>query len=125
MQTELTQRTTAQIGEAIPHELGAQMINDYQVSNPTDVKSYSVGREIIEKIMAQPDCAGIKFYNAYNEAGQKTLVYVGLDQFGKSLVEFATVNKEGNLDNRKAIVADRAGTSTSNDTEEWFTELFF
>jgi len=124
MQTELTQRTIAQVGEAISHELGAQMITDFQAANPTDTKSYQIGRKIIEQILAQPDCAGIKFFNAYNEQGEKTLVYVGLDQFGKSIVKYTTVSADGNLDSNKAIVADRAGTSTSNEEDQWFTELF-
>ncbi len=126
MHTELTTKAIAQVGEAISHELGAQMISDFQAANPTDTKSYHIGRKIIEQILAQPDCAGIKFYNAYNEKGEKTLVYVGLDQFGKALVKYTTVSADGNLDSSKAIVADRAGTSgsTSSEDDQWFTELF-
>ncbi len=129
MQTELTKRPIAQIGEEISHELGAEMIKDYQAANPTDVKSYHIGRNIIEQILAQPDCVGIKFYNAYNEEGKKTLVYTGLDQFGKSIVAYTTVDTNGGLDNKKAIVADRAGTSggVGSDTDgyDWMTEVFF
>ena len=83
-QTELTKRTVAQVGEEITHELGAQMITDYQAANPTDVKSYQIGRNIIDEILAQPGCAGIKFYNAYNESEEKTgLCWV--DESGKVL----------------------------------------
>lgn len=126
MQTELTKRPVAQVGEAITPELGAQMITDYQAANPTDVKSYQIGRNIIDQILAQPGCVGMRFYNAYNENGDKTLVYTGVDEFGKSLVKYTVVNNEGGFESKKAIVADRAGTSTvGNDFLEWLTEVFF
>ncbi|MEP7278025.1 MAG: hypothetical protein ABI813_05235, partial [Bacteroidota bacterium] len=82
MQAELTKRPLTQVGEEISHELGAQMIKDYQSANPADVKAYHIGRNIIEQILAQPGCAGMRFYNAYNEIGEKTLVYVGVDESG-------------------------------------------
>ena len=114
MQTELTNKSVAQVGEEITHELGAQMITDYQAANPADVKSYQIGRNIIDQILSQPGCSGMRFYNAYNEKGEKTLVYTGVDEFGKSLVEYTVVNNEGIIDSQKAIVADRIKTETSN-----------
>ncbi len=124
MQTELTQRTIAQIGEAISHDLGAQMITDYQAANPTATKSYQIGRDIIEEILAQPSCAGIRFYNAYNEAGKKTLVYTGVDESGKTLVEYTVVNNEGNFDSRKAIVADRVNNDVESTLLDWLESVF-
>lgn len=125
MQTAITSKSTAQIGEAITHELGVQMITDYQAANPTDVQSFHVGRNIIEEILAQPGCAGLRFYNAYNEIGEKTLVYVGIDAAGNSIVKYTMIDAEGNLDTKKAIVADRLGSqsSGSSDTDlyEWLT----
>lgn len=97
----------AQIGEEIGLELGTEMVKSYRLANPTDVQWYMIGREIIEKILAQPSCAGLKFYNAYNEKGEKTLVYVGIDQNGKAILEYTVVNTEGQLANEKGIVADR------------------
>jgi len=124
MQTELTQRTIAQVGEAISHDLGAQMITDYQAANPNDTKSYQIGRNIIEQILAQPSCAGIRFYNAYNEAGKKTLVYAGVDESGKTLVEYTVVNNEGNFDSKKAIVADRVNNDEESTFLDWIESVF-
>ena len=124
MQTAITSKSIAQTGEAISHDLGVQMITDYQAANPTDVKSFHVGRNIIEEILAQPGCAGLRFYNAYNEIGEKTLVYVGVDASGNSLIKYTMVDGEGNFDIKKAIVADRLGSqSGSSDTDlyEWLT----
>src|SRR6185369_15815629 len=78
MQTELLQKDLKTVGEEISYQLGAQMVKDYQVANPNDVKSYYIGRNIIDQILAQPGVVGLRFYNAYNEEGKKTLVYVGV-----------------------------------------------
>lgn len=102
-----TRKLNANVGENIGFELGAQMINSYRRQNETDVVSYYVGRNIIEEILAQPGCVGIKLYNAYNEAGEKTLVYVGVDSDGKDMLQFSFVNNAGELIQQPAIVADR------------------
>ena len=71
MLQELSTKTNvAQIGEEIGLDLGTQMVKSFQESNPADVKWYMIGREIIEKILAQPGCVGLKFYNALNETGK-------------------------------------------------------
>lgn len=105
---ELNLKTNlAQVGEEVGLALGTEMVKNYREANPTDVQWYMIGREIIEKILAQPGCVGLKFYNAYNEAGQKTLVYVGIDQNGKGILEYSVVNTQGELAKEKGIVADR------------------
>ena len=115
MQTELLQKDLKTVGEAIRHELGAQMITDYQTANPADVKGYFVGSDIITKILAQPGCVGIRLFNAYNEEGKKTLVYVGVDAAGKNIVKSTVVTIKGDLATDEGIVADR------NDTwADWF-----
>ena len=115
MQAELTTKNIAQVGEEITHDLGAKMIQDYQAANPTDIKGYVIGSNILQEIMSQPGCVGISFYNAYNEMGDKTLVYVGIDRAGKVLSEYSVVNYDGTLGLKKAIVADRT-IPTDNDT---------
>lgn len=102
----------AQVGEEVGRELGTQMIKNYRQANPADVQWYMVGKEIIEKILMQPGCVGLKFYNAYNEEGQKTLVYVGIDQNGTAILEYSVVTPEGQLAEEKGIVADRIRIQT-------------
>ncbi|HVG41192.1 MAG TPA: hypothetical protein VM888_06235 [Chitinophagaceae bacterium] len=102
-----TSKLTAAVGEEIGMELGAQMISSYRVANPNDVVCYFVGRNILEQVMAQPGCIGIKFYNAYNEVGQKTLVYVGVTADGNDMLSVTTINTDGQLSSKKGIVADR------------------
>jgi hypothetical protein len=124
MQTELlTKRNIATIGEEITHELGAEFIRDYQQAHPTDVKAYVIGKDIINQILAQPGCVGIQFYNAINELGEKTLVYVGLDANSQPIIKYTSINQAGVLSTEKAIVADRAGSApTSDDPWIWDVE---
>lgn len=116
-------KSVAAIGEEIGYELGTQMISDYRSANPTDVQSYEIGRNILDQILAQPGCAGIKFYNAINELGQKTLVYVGLNSDGKAILNFSAVNNMGALESNKGIVADRVRTGgggpRTSDSDNW------
>lgn len=128
MQNELlTKKEMAAIGEEIGYELGAQMVKDYQVANPSDVHWYAVGRNIIDQILAQPGCAGIKFYNAYNELGEKTLVYVGVDSLGAALLEYSIINNNGVLEVEKGIVADRiergGRTKGTPDADNWTWDI--
>jgi hypothetical protein len=104
----ITKRPTAAIGEEIGLELGTELINNYREANPTDTSNYIVGRNIIEKILAQPGCEGIHFYNAINEAGKKTLVYVGIDKDGNNIFEYSVVNNDGKITNEAGVVGDRS-----------------
>ena len=121
MQTELlTKRTISTIGEEITHESGAQMIKDYVKAHPADVKSYIIGKDIINQVLAQPGCVGIQFYNAINELGQKTLVYVGLDENGTPLISYKSVNSLGFLAEEKGIVADKVRPADDGSFENWW-----
>jgi hypothetical protein len=119
----LALKKVAAIGEEIGLELGTQFIKDYQIANPTDAQYYVIGRNIIDEILAQPGCVGLRFYNAFNEIGEKTLVYVGLNEEGKAIVEYTCINNEGQLESHKGIVADRTergGRGTQDlDEETW------
>ena len=119
----LALKKVASIGEEIGLELGTQFIKDYQAANPTDIQYYVIGRNIIDEILSQPGCVGLRFYNAYNEIGEKTLVYVGLNKDGKAIVEYTCINNEGVLESQKGIVADRIDRgskgSSSFEEESW------
>jgi hypothetical protein len=106
VQTKMSE-FTATVGEEIGQELGAAFISSYRNANPTDVTSYYVGRNILEQVLAQPGCVGMRFYNAYNEAGEKTLVYVGVSAQGSDMLNVTTVTVAGMLETTKGIVADR------------------
>ena len=107
MVTTTINNLTAEVGAEIGQALGAQMISSYRQENPTDVLGYFIGRNILEQVLAQPGCVGIKFYNAYNEMGAKTLVYVGVNADGNDMLNVTSINLDGRLEAVKGIVADR------------------
>ena len=114
-QTNTQVKNLTMVGEEISHELGAKMVKDFQDQNPVDSIGNYIGRNIIEKILAQPGCVGIRFYNAINEVGRKTLVYVGVDANDDLITESVAINATGELVKEKGIVADRS----SNPTAPW------
>jgi hypothetical protein len=94
------------IGEKISHELAAKMVKDHHDKYTLDEShSYIIGKTAIDMILAQPGCVGIRFFDALNEEGNKTLVYVGIDSKGKSIIEITTVNGDGKL----AIIKGSSG----------------
>jgi hypothetical protein len=107
----LTKKDVASIGEEISHEMAADFVCAYHQANPNDVTGYTIGRTIIDQILAQPGCVGMRFYNALNENGQKTLVYAAVDASGKDITKKVVVEENGSLATVPAIVADRVITT--------------
>ena len=105
----LTQKECATIGEEISHELGNEFMSSFRKAYPTELAGYTVGRNIIDAILAQPGCVGLRFYNALNEAGEKTMVYVGIDAEGKDILKRTVVMEHGGLSDLDGIMADRLG----------------
>src|SRR5690606_3762899 len=102
------------IGEEIGLELGQKFIQDFQTANQV-AYHFTVGRQIIDQILAQPGCEGIRMYQAYNEAGEETLVYMGINAEGEEIIEYSCINTEGILEFQKGIVADRLGRGKKGD----------
>jgi hypothetical protein len=104
------------IGEEISHELGAKMIKDHHDKKAVgESKSYIIGRTIIDQILAQPGCVGLRIFDALNENGEKTLVYVGIDSKGNNLLEFTSVNNHGKIVVTEGMIGDKINTTSS-----WF-----
>lgn len=96
-------------GEEISHELAAKMIKDHHDKfSYEESYSYTIGRNIIEAILSQPGCVAITFRDAINEAGEKTLVYVGVDSKGNSLLEYTSVNEHGKIVVTPGMTGDRS-----------------
>jgi hypothetical protein len=120
MQKELqVKKDISAVGEEIGRQLGAEFIKAYHEKNPNDTGSYQVGRKVIDQILAQPGCVGMRFYNALNEDGQKTLVYVGVDASGKDMIRSTVVLADGSMDTKYQIVADRIEASPSTLETIW------
>jgi hypothetical protein len=104
----LTQKDFATLGGEISHETGNDFIKAYETAFPEDPKGFMLGRNILEKILAQPGCTGIRFHHALNHAGQKTFVYIGMDANGNDLLRHTMVTENGVIMSEEAVVADYA-----------------
>jgi hypothetical protein len=76
-------RFTGKEGKAFSNAVLQKMIKRHQDHH--EIRGQFFGRDILTKILEQPDCMGIRFYYAINEEGQKTLVLVGADAKGASM----------------------------------------
>jgi hypothetical protein len=107
------------VGEQITHELAAKMVKDHHDRHSSsDSYSYYIGKNIIEQMLAQPGCVGLRFFDALDESGNKTLVYIGIDAKGKFISEYSSVNDLGKL----AVVEGMASDKTLVDNPpSWFS----
>ncbi len=127
MQNEILNTSLAAVGEDIGPELGAKMVKDFQDAFPSENQWVFSGKDILQKILNQPDCQGIRFYHALDELGRKTLVSVGINSQEEIISEYSSINAEGIIKREKGIVADRndlpkpgtKSTSTSIVSDWW------
>jgi len=59
---------------------------NFRVANPTVAKAYFIGANIINEILDQEECVGIRVYNALDAQGKPQAVFVGVDDQGKDMV---------------------------------------
>jgi hypothetical protein len=62
-------------------EKARQMIRNYAKRYPDEtVRAQVFDRDIIEDILKQPDCCGLRIYYALNDDGSRELVVLGTDK---------------------------------------------
>lgn len=66
-------------GGVIPLQVAADMTAKYRHDNPKETLAHFFGRDIIERILAQDGCLGIRIYYGLNDIGEKQLILVGAD----------------------------------------------
>jgi hypothetical protein len=94
------------VGEHIGFEKGAKMIKDYYDLHGEN-SCHFVGKNILEKLLSQPECIGINMYKALNDKGAQTYVFIGVDNTGKAILEYTAVNDNGDLAKEAGIVANK------------------
>jgi hypothetical protein len=70
---------TGDEAEEFSLETSAQWTSNYRAANPNKIKAHFFGRKIIEKILAQPGCKGIRCYYALDDKGVQQMIMVGAD----------------------------------------------
>jgi len=69
-------------------------VQNYRKANPTaKIKGGSFQRAILDKILAQPDCDGIRCYYAQTEDSSSTLVLVGINAQGTDMTKGTIMEK--------------------------------
>ncbi len=73
-----------------PHEIDADTARAYIRSGraraaPAYTRGGFIGREVLVKMLAQPECVGLRIYHARHEKGHDTFVVVGADADGRDL----------------------------------------
>ena len=97
----------AEVGEDIGLNEGIKLVKAFRDANPDATSGYYIGRNILEQILAQPGCVGINFRKCLTETSQEHLVYTGVNEDGKDLLNLTVVTNTGDLANQDAIVADK------------------
>jgi hypothetical protein len=102
----LTKKDYAAAGGEISLETATHFTKTFVEAYPNEYQTYTLGRNIIDLILAQPGCVGMRFYYGLNDQGQKTLVYVGVDANGNDLVKKTMVTENGVMMSDQGVVAD-------------------
>ena len=74
------------VGDPLALETAKAWTANYRTKNPDDIRSHFFGFEIIQQILNEAGCVGIRIYYANDENGEKKLVLVGVDAEGNDLL---------------------------------------
>ena len=66
-------------GGEITLKLGADMTAEYRSQNPGETKAHFYGKDILNEILDQEGCMGIRIYYGLDSDENKELVLVGAD----------------------------------------------
>ncbi|MDQ2721118.1 MAG: hypothetical protein M3Z26_15330 [Bacteroidota bacterium] len=99
-------KNLSEVGENIGLAEGIQLVNAFKEANPDATPGYYIGRNILDQILNQPGCVGINFKKCLSE-GEEHLVYTGVDEDGKDILQYSVVTITGDIVNQDAIVADK------------------
>jgi len=74
-----------QEGEEITLQEAAALTASYRAQNPDSTKCHFMGKEIINAILAQTGCVGIRTYYGLNTDGTREIILVGVDVNGDDM----------------------------------------
>ena len=83
---------TGKEGEEFPLATASEWTANYRAANPDDIQAHFFGMDILNKILSQPGCVGLRMYYALDELGVKQMIVVGVnadetDQYDKTIAE--------------------------------------
>ncbi|MFN5333754.1 MAG: hypothetical protein ACK5BV_01030 [Bacteroidota bacterium] len=108
MQNVQTQKIEVSgIGKHIGVENAEEMVKRFFDAHPEQAYSNVMGKEIIEKILAQPGCKGISILPGYDSNGQRHVILTGVDENFKPILNYNVINVSGSLFNEDGLVANQ------------------
>jgi predicted alternative tryptophan synthase beta-subunit len=95
------------VGEDIGADMGAKMVKNYFDVHPDDAYGHVIGRDILEKLLAQPGCAGLSIHPGYNdESNVRQLVFAAVDAEGQQILKYTIIGDNGKMEIKNALVVD-------------------
>ena len=79
---------TGKEGAQITVQQGATMTAAFRTKFPNEIKAHFFGKDILNTILAQNGCEGIRFYQGVNTNGELELVIVGADTNENDMLNF-------------------------------------
>lgn len=74
-----------------------QRAQNHRTANPADLLSHYFGREILDQILQQRGCTGIRVYHAINDKQEKQLMVVGVDNKGSNMLPASSSLAPGDM----------------------------
>jgi|694.fasta_scaffold03216_3 hypothetical protein len=88
---------TGNEGAIITLAEGAEMTANYRATiNVGDTIGHAVGKNLVNAILNQTGCMGMRIYYAINEKDEKQIVLVGVDENGDDLAQGIIVDRVPN-----------------------------
>lgn len=80
-------------GENIPLADAIQMTSAFRAANPRAIKAFYIGRDIMNELLKQENCVGMRIYNALDVDNQAQVVIVGVTADNVDLYEGIRADK--------------------------------
>jgi hypothetical protein len=103
----LETKSLADVGADIGLKEGKRLVQNFRTAHPDATPGYFIGRNIMDQILSQPGCVGIRFRKCLSDNNEEHLVYTGVDAEGKDILQFSVVTNTGDLEKYDGIVADK------------------
>lgn len=92
-------------GDSISRDDSHQWVNNYNQKKPSGIQAHFFGNEIINQILSQTGCIGIRTYYALNDAGVQQLLLVGVTSDGKNILPSTSITN-GRVTDGGGTIAD-------------------
>lgn len=85
MAAKLKYKFDGKEGDEITKETALRWIDNYRAEHPRKVRAEFFGCELINKVLADKRCKGIRVHYAINDKGGHELLLMGADENGNNL----------------------------------------